>query len=203
MENNLTTNIENEQKPIFYIFSGIEHTLVSKNYFQDYYKGCRYIHGDIRPDPDCMKSLNYLIENLETKFDTRLVITSKKRFNPESCDNYLRIYGLKYDKPIFFTKYVAGPRGEKIVDFLEQEGASPLTFHTAPLYVRFLKNFKDNPDFGNYVVIEGALKNLSRYIPQSQIHKVRYKTGLTFEDANTILQSHGITPTITAETQKQ
>ena len=106
------------------------------------------------------------------------------------------MYGLEYNKPMFFTKYVSGPRGEKVVEFLESQGAGPLTFHTAPLYVRFLKNFKDNPDFKNYVVIEGGKKQLSKYVPASQIKKVSPKTGLTKKDVDQVLEAHGISPVV-------
>mgnify|MGYP003298250065 CR=1 FL=1 len=58
---------------------------------------------------------------------------------------------------------------EKVVDFLESQGASPLEFHTAPLYVRFIKNFKDNPDFKNYVVVDGNSAKLSKYMAENNI----------------------------------
>lgn len=183
-----------QRKEKFYVFSGIEKTLISQNFIDSYYSGLPYIHGDPIPDPSCMKALNYLIHELEQKYDVKLVITSQKRADPSHCENYLRSYGLDYHKPIFYTKYVNGARGEKIVDFLEESGAGPLTFHTAPLYVRLLKNFKDNPDFKNYVVLEGGHKRLSRYIPKEQIKKVDKRTGLTFEDATDILLEHEVEP---------
>lgn len=183
-----------QRKEKFYVFSGIEKTLISKNFIDSYYAGVPKIHGDIAPDPTCIKALNYLLHELEQKFDVRLVITSQKRADQSACEHYLKLYGLDYHKPIFFTKFVAGPRGEKIVDFLEENGASPLTYHTSPLYVRFLKNFKDNPDFKNYVVLEGGNKHISRYIPKEQIMKVDTHSGFSMTDATEILLKNEIAP---------
>ena len=135
-----------KRKEKFYVFSGIEKTLISQNFIDAYYSGVPKVHGDIIPDPTCMKALNYLLRELEQKYDVRLVITSQKRSDPRYCENYLKTYGLDYHKPIFYTKYVSGTRGEKIVDFLDEQGASPLTYHTSPLYVRFLKKFKGVSD---------------------------------------------------------
>jgi hypothetical protein len=194
-----------EKKPPkekFYVFSGIEKTLISQNFIDSYYRGCPAFHGTMAPDPRCIRSLNDLISSLSEKYDVKLVITSKKRSDPDSCLHYLKMYGLNPDTPVFFTKYIDGPRGEKVIDFLESQGASPLEFHTAPLYVRFLKNFKDNPDFKNYIVIEGGNKKLSRYIPSSQIKRVSQKTGLTQNDVDEILIANGIEPSILPNNQK-
>lgn len=196
MEKRLRIRKKLNEKPKFYVFSGIERTLVSKDFYDRYYGRSGFFHGEAAPDPECIKALNYLISSLEEKFDVRLVITSQKREDKTLCEHYLKMYGLEYNKPMFFTKYVSGPRGEKVVDFLESQGAGPLTFHTAPLYVRFLKNFKDNPDFKNYVVIEGGKKQLSKYIPASQIKKVSPKTGLTKKDVDQVLEAHGISPVV-------
>ena len=186
-------NIEtNEQKPIFYVFTGIENTLISKNFLNEYYKGGpAFVYEELKPDPNCMQALNTLIEKLEAQYDVRLIITSKKRAYPVNCENYLYSNGLKYNKPIFYTKYVSGPRGEKIVDFLESQGAEPLEFHKMPFYVRILRNLKNNPDFDNYVVIEGG-KNLSKYIPQKQIIKVQKRDGLTMDQVGEFLDKREI-----------
>lgn len=184
---------ENEtKKPIFYVFSGIEKTLMGKDFINSYYNGHTHVHGFKYLDPDCVEALDYLLEKLEEKYDTRLVITSKRRENQRACEIYLKQNNLKYNKPIFFTKFVSGPRGEKIVDFLEQEGATPLAYHTSPLYVRLLKYFKDNPDFKNYVVLEGANKGLSKYIPKQQLKKINSSTGFNKDTANDILIDNGI-----------
>lgn len=185
--------LRKQDKEKFYLFTGIEQTLVSKNWLDTYYSGLP-IYGEAAPDPQCIKALNYLIQGLEKKYDVKLVVTSKKREFESNCEHYLKLYGLDYHKPMFFTKFVAGPRGEKVVDFLEDQGASPLTFHTAPLYVRFIKNFKDNPDFKNYVVVDGSAAKLSKYIPSSQIKRVSKKTGLTQSVADEILLQNGIDP---------
>lgn len=194
--------LERQPKEKFYVFSGIEKTLISQNFIDAYYGRGSYVHGDMAPDPNCIRALNDLIASLSTKYDVKLVITSKKRSDESRCEHYLKMYGLNPDTPVFFTKYIEGPRGEKIVDFLEAQGATPLTFHTAPLYVRFLKNFKDNPDFKNYVVIEGGHKQLSRYIPQSQIKHVSSKTGFTQKDADEIMLANGIEPSFLPKNQK-
>lgn len=192
MEKVINNQNETNEKPKFYIFSGIEQTLAGQNFTKHYYRGLSSIIGELKPDPHCMDALNFLLEKLEENFDTKLVITSKQRRYPNACENYLKINNLKYNKPVFFTKYISGPRGAKIIDYLESENASPLTFHTAPLYIRFLKNFKDNPDFKNYIVLDGQQKNLAGFIPQSQLCIVNKKTGFTMENAINILQKNGI-----------
>ncbi len=180
------------QKPIFYVFSGIERTLISQDWIRSHYSGGMVI-GDPFADKNCIEALDYLLENLEQKYDVKLVITSKKRHDPGSCENFLKTLShLKYDKPIFYTKFVAGNRGEKILDFLEEQNASPLTYHTLPLYARLLNKFKDNPDFKNYVVIDGGAKKLSRYIPDSQLVKVGQRYGFTKDNADKILNANGI-----------
>ena len=180
------------QKEKFYVFSGIEHTLIGTDYLNDMYGPVGFRLGYVKTDKDCMAALNSLLAGLEEKFDTVLVITSGKREHPEGCLEYLKYNGLKYDKPIFFTKYVAGPRGEKIVDFLEAQGTTPLEFHKAPLYVKFLKYFKDNPDFNNYVVLDRPNPDISKYIPHSQYKKVNTRKGLTMKDTADVLASQGI-----------
>lgn len=191
---NLKNNAK-PSKPKFYIFLGIEKTIVTKDWIDKYANG-RQVYGDILPDPACMHTLNCLIDGLEEKFDVRLVITSKRREYPHQCEQYLKRGGLQYNKPMFFTRFVEGARGEKIVDFLDSQGASPLTYHTAPFYVRFLKNLKDNPDFKNYVVIQNGHPFMSKYIPKSQIKKVGYRQGLTQDIADKILEANGCSPTL-------
>ena len=181
-----------EQKPIFYVFSGIEKTLVSKNFLNTYYRGMSHIYGLVKADPNCIEALDFLLDSLDEKFDARLVITSKMRREESNCENYLRLNNLKHSKPILFTKFVDGPRGEKIVDFLDSQNASPLEFHKAPFYIQFIKNLKDNPDFKNYVVIDGKRSYLSKYIPASQMKIVDFKNGFTMEDATEILKQHQI-----------
>ena len=180
------------EKEKFYVFSGIDHTLIGTDYLNTMYgpEGMRL--GYIRTDRDCMSALNALLAGLEEKFDTVLVITSGKRENQSACLEYLKYNGLEYDKPIFFTKFIAGPRGEKIIDFLEEQGTTPLEFHKAPLYVKMLKYFKDNPDFNNYVVLDQSKPDISKYIPRSQYKKVNSRTGLTMNDTADILASNGI-----------
>ncbi len=184
------------EKEKFYVFSGIEHTLMGKEYIDKYYGPAGMQFGYVKTDETCMNALNYLLAKLEEKYDTVLVITSNKRSCQESCLSYLDYNGLKYDKPIFFTKFVAGERGEKIVDFLEHQNASPLAFHTAPLYVKLIKYFKDNPDFKNYVVLDEPKREISKYIPASQYKKVSKKKGLSRQDADEILIANGIEPTM-------
>jgi hypothetical protein len=192
IEMNKTENPE--QKPIFYVFSGIEKTLVSRNFLNRYYNGLSDIYGVVKADPDCIEALDFLLDSLDEKFDARLVITSKMRREESNCVNYLKLLNnLKHNKPILFTKFVDGPRGEKIVDFLDSQNASPLEFHKAPFYIKFLKNLKDNPDFKNYVVIDGKRNYLSKYIPSSQMKIVSHKKGFTIEDAAEILKQHQIT----------
>lgn len=191
-----------DKKEKFYVFSGIDHTLLGTEYIYKYYGRFGFQLGYLKTDKNCMDALNALLAGLEEKYDTVLVITSNKRQYQTSCINYLTSNGLQYDKPIFFTKFVAGPRGEKIVRFLEEQGATPLEFHNAPFYVKMLKHLKDNPDFKNYVVIDEPKKEISNYIPASQFKQVNIKKGFTMADANSILVKHQIEPKV-SETPAQ
>lgn len=194
--------MENEKKEKFYVFSGINRTLMGDDYLDYYYGPFGVTYGYLKPDPHSMNALNALLELLEQKYDTKLVITSRRRENPTICENYLKTFGLKYDKPIFFTPLFDGDRGSKIVTFLESQNVSPLEYHKLPLYVRFFKYFKDNPDFKNYVVLDEKNSSMTKYIPASQFVAVNRRKGLTIQDAEKITKAHGIGFTLPESEQK-
>lgn len=194
--------MENEKKEIFYVFTSINHTLMGEDFLDYYYGELGMTYGYLRPDRHSMKALNSLLENLEKKYDTKLVIASKRNERPTETDKYLRKYGLNYDKPIFFAPVGAGERGDRIVSYLESLEVSPLEYHKLPLYAKLFKYFKDNPDFKNYVVLDQGNLSMLKYIPQSQFVAVNRRKGLTMKDAEKIAKTHGIEFTLPESEQK-
>ena len=79
-----------ENKEKFYVFSGIEHNLTGTDYLNRYYGAAGVDYGYVFANKHCMSALNKLLESLEEKYDTTLVITSGKRENPNYCVEYLK-----------------------------------------------------------------------------------------------------------------
>lgn len=194
--------MENEKKEKFYVFSGINRILMGDEYLKRQYGAIGMAYGYLTPDRHSMEALNALLENLEKKYDTRLVITSKRNERTAESDKFLRKYGLKYDKPIFFAPVGAEERGERIVSYLESLEVSPLEYHKLPLYAKFFKYFKDNPDFKNYVVLDQNNLSIAKYIPHTQFVGINKHRGLTMKDVEKIVKSQNIEFTLPESEQK-
>ena len=188
MENN--TQI----KQPYYVFMDIDGTLWDKNY-------ASFIHGPFVPEiqiprlkPESVNAINVMLENLEERFDTRLVITSGHRSDMAYCVNHLKLNGLKWDKPILCTPFTPGDRGEKIVDFMINEGQTRFTYPTlGNLFSRILYTQKDNQDFTNYVVIDDNKKLISKQIPpERRIITNKKNHSLSLDQVITYLCKNGI-----------
>ena len=161
MENNI-----NKSKQPYYVFMDIDGTLWD-------IESAHRVHGPFLSEiqfpslkPESVTAINVMLENLDEKFDTRLVLTSRHRSSMAQCINHLNFNGLKWNKPILCTAFYPGPRGEKIVDFMQNHGERPFTYPTIKtLFGRILYTKRDNKDFKNYVVIDDDKKSISKHIP--------------------------------------
>ena len=173
----------NNQKQPYYIFMDIDGTL------WDIESAIR-THGPFAkgiPLPRLKESsviaINILLENLEQKFDTRLVLTSGHRENLTACVHHLEFNGFKYDKPIYCTPYIPGPRGQKIVDYMKEQGEAPFTYpNLNNIFSRILYSRKENDDFKNYVVIDDNESLIKKQIPpERRIITKKKNAALSYE----------------------
>lgn len=161
MENNL-----NEQKQPYYVFMDIDGTLWDVPHAMAKHGPFLKVIDFPTLKPSSVAAINLLLETLEERFDTRLVITSRHRENMVACVHNLEFNGFKYNKPIYCTPYIPGPRGQKIVDFMTEQGEKPFTYPTLNnLFSRILYTKKDNNDFKNYVVIDDKKSAIAKQIP--------------------------------------
>ena len=196
MENNTQ-----QKKQPYYVFMDIDGTLWD-------IESARSVHGPFLPEialptlkTESVAAINIMLENLEKRFDTKLVITSRHRSNMVECVNYLRFNGVTYYKPIYCTAFRPGLRGEKIVDFMENQGEKPFTYPTlGNLFERILYTKRNNQDFKNYVVIDDNKKAISKHIPPERRIVTNKRDGaLTFDQVINYLCKNGIPVQISGE----
>ena len=164
----MENNIENKKQP-YYIFMDIDGSMWDKAYGE-------YVHGPFLSGIDSpalkrssIEAINVLTDTLEKHFDTKLVITSRRREYFQNCLMYLKRYGLKYDKPIFCTDFKPGDRGQKIVDFMQEKGEHNFSYpRLKNIFERIMYERKDNKDFKNYVVIDDTKSIIKKQIPPSR-----------------------------------
>ena len=142
----------------YFIFLDIDGTLIDQEYGQ-LSCGPYFSFGEnLTLNPESIEALNILINSLEQKYDTRLVITSGRRENLHACVRNLYDNGLKYDRPITCTPFEDGRRGQKIVDFMMT--SSEPRFPKVQKLVNFiLKRYADH-DYKNYVVLENDVSKI-------------------------------------------
>ena len=150
----------------YFIFLDIDGTLVDLKYGQRA-RGPFFIFGkNTVLNPESIEALNLLINSLEQKYDTNLVITSGRRKNLHECVSHLYDNGLKYDKPITCTPLVEGRRGQKIIDFMMT--SSSQKYPKAKKLIDFiLKRYADH-GYKNYVVLENDISKIRYEIPPSR-----------------------------------
>lgn len=181
-------------KPNYYIFCGIDGVLwdIESGYT---------IHGpylDAIENPvlkkESVQALNLLLKSLEQTFDTKLVITSPRRRNLADCATYLSANHLEYDKPLFATKYVEGPRGEKILGFMEDENNAPKrVLSLGERLFEMVGKKTENGNFSNYVVLEDNKKCIKNQIPAERTIKTNMKkSALSIRDVISYLSQNGL-----------
>lgn len=182
------------QKPTYYVFCGIDGVLWDIPYGS-------MIHGPYLSaidnpvlKPESVETLNLLLSSLEKTFDTKLVITSQRRSDLAGCATYLSHNRLKYDKPLFATRFTEGLRGEKIIDFMQKEDREPQVAITlGDKLFEILGKHKANGDFSNYVVIEDNQKVIRRHIPVERTIKTNFnKSSLSVSQVVGYLASNGL-----------
>ena len=167
-----------KQKPVYYVFCGIDGVL------WDLDSGIT-VHGpylSVIDNPvlktESVQALNLLLRSLEKVFDTKLIITSKRRNDLASCAAYLSHNHLDYDKPLFATRFTEGLRGEKIIDFMQRESQDPVQAITlGDKLFEMIGRQKANGTFSNYVVLEDNQKVIKRHIPAERTIKTDFKHG--------------------------
>ncbi|MBR3885211.1 MAG: hypothetical protein IKJ33_01930 [Clostridia bacterium] len=147
----------------YFIFLDIDGTLIDFKYGQRA-RGPFFNFGENTIlNPESIEALNILIDSLEQKYDTSLVITSGRRKNLHECVKNLYDNGLKYDKPITCTPLEDGRRGQKIIDCMMTYSSPKLP--TAKKFVDFiLKRYADQ-GYKNYVVLENDASKIRYEIP--------------------------------------
>ena len=150
----------------YFVFLDIDGTLIDFKYGQ-YIRGPFFDFGqNTILNPESIEALNLLLESLEQKYDTRLIITSGRRKNLVPCVKNLYENGLKYEKPITCTPLTPERRGQKIIDCMM---TSSLTRHPKLQKVVdfILRRYADN-GYKNYVVLENDASKIRYEIPPAR-----------------------------------
>lgn len=166
------------QKPVYYVFCGIDGVLWDLD--SGFLIHGPYLSAIDSPvlKPESVQALNLLLKSLEKEFDTRLIITSKKRRDLSFCASYLSHNHLDYDKPLFATRFTEGLRGEKIIDFMQQDNQDPMQATSlGDRLFEIIGRQKANGTFSNYVVIEDNQKVIKKHIPAERTIKTDLKHG--------------------------
>ena len=162
---NLYPNPETMREQYF-IFLDIDGTLIDYDYgFKT--RGPFFSFGENSVlNPESISALNMLIESIEQKYDTRLIITSGRRQDLRSCVRNLFDNGLKYDRPITCTPLEEGRRGQKIVDFM-MTSSLPRHPKVQKLVDFILKRYADH-GYTNYVVLDNDVSKIRYEIPPAR-----------------------------------
>jgi len=187
MANNLKT------KESFFVFTAINGVLCDGKFaLQKHGPFAKSIENPILKSSS-VDALTLLLNTLEEKYDTKLIITSKRRNDLPACMRYLHDYGFNYDKPVFATKYEEGERGRKILNFMEDQGISPVKTRTLSNIVDSLFQTQTDKPFKNYVVIDSSLSRIKHFIPKSHIIKTNLKNeSLTQQQVEEFLSQIGL-----------
>lgn len=147
----------------YFVFLDIDGTLVDFNYGQRM-RGPFFEFGENTVlNPESIEALNLLLESLEQKFDTRLVITSGRRKNFVPCVKNLYDNGLKYNRAITCTPLTQERRGQKIVDYM-MTSSFPRYPKLQKMVDFIMRRYADH-GYKNYVVLENDASKIRYEIP--------------------------------------
>lgn len=147
----------------YFVFLDIDGTLIDLKYGQ-HIRGPFFEFGENTIlNPESIEALNLLLESLEQKYDTRLVITSGRRKNFVPCVKNLYNNGLKYDRAITCTPLTQERRGQKIVDFM-MTSSLPRYPKLQKAVDFILRRYADH-GYKNYVVLENNASKIRYEIP--------------------------------------
>lgn len=164
MDNTMT------KKEPFYVFTAIDGVLFDAAFVQ-------HVHGVFSNGidepvlkPTSIIALDSLLSQLEKTYDTKLILTSHRRTDLADCVHYLKFHNFKYNKPIFATRLGDGSRGDKVLDFIKDDGYDPKRQKSLGWFAeKILKKAEIDGDFKNYVVIDKKSSALSTQIPQNNL----------------------------------
>lgn len=156
-------------KENYYVFLDIDGTLWDAKFAYG-------IYGDIfnyisypTLKKDSINAVNLLLRSLEEKFNTKLVITSRKREYMSECIDYLQKNGLKYDKPIFCLPFGETYRGARIVGYMQEQNNKPEHLSRPQNLFSKLLNAFIIKGSQNYVVLEDDFKLIKSSIPSRRL----------------------------------
>lgn len=187
-------NLQSE-KERYFVFMDIDGTLWDYKYGEHYHGPFVYQTEYPRLKSTSIKAVNILLKSLEEKYDTTLVITSRKRENMPECIEYLKHYGLSYDKPILctpFVYYANKPRGEKIIDFMSDRNVYPERLNKKSLINKVLNVFISKGS-KNYVVLEDDYPLVKKSIPRRRLILTNHNNcSLTIDQVKNYLKTNNI-----------
>ena len=185
----------------YFVFLDIDGTLIDLKYGQRIC-GPYFEFGENSVlNPESIKALNLLLESLEQKYDTRLVITSGRRKNLAPCVKNLYENGLKYDHAITCTPLTPERRGQKIVDFM-MTSSMPRYPKIQKAVDFIMKRYADH-GYKNYVVLENNTSKIRYEIPpERRIIANSKKKALQPEQIVKYLRSNNI-PITAQEKQRE
>ena len=147
----------------YFVFLDIDGTLIDLKYGQRT-RGPFFEFGENTVlNPESIEAVNLLLESLEQKYDTRLVITSGRRKNFVPCVKNLYENGLKYDRAITCTPLTQERRGQKIVDFM-MTSSLPRYPKVQKVVDFILRRYADH-GYKNYVVLDNDVSKIRYEIP--------------------------------------
>lgn len=147
----------------YFVFLDIDGTLIDFKYGQRI-RGPFFEFGENTIlNPESIEAVNLLLESLEQKYDTRLVITSGRRKNFATCVKNLYDNGLKYNRAITCTPLTQERRGQKIVDYM-MTSSLPRYPKIQKLVDFIIRRYADQ-GYKNYVVLENDASKIRYEIP--------------------------------------
>lgn len=191
------------EKEKFYIFLDIDGTLYTQHDIHEFTPAGYpiYLSVDFWPK-DCNSesrdAFNKIIDTLEEKYDTEVVIVSRKRKDMQMCEHYLKeIYQLHISKPLQKTPYIEGERFDKIIDYIENNcGMYPKT-------KSIIRNFLHRKHLtSNYVIIDDdtSAKDMETTLlskifdSENYIHVNGKRNSLRMYQADEFLKSRNLNP---------
>ena len=191
------------EKEKFYIFLDIDGTLYTQQDIRERTPAGfpMYISEDFWPqncNAESRDSFNKIIDTLEQKYDTEVVIVSRKRKDMQMCEHYLKeVYKLHISKPLQKTPYIDGERSDKIINYIENDcGLYPKTRN-------IIKNLLNRKKLTtNYVIIDDdtfakdmrttLLSNI--FGEENYIHVHGKRSSLRMSQADEFLKSKNLIP---------
>lgn len=156
-------------KENYYVFLDIDGTLWDAKYAYGIYGGNFNYVSYPRLKKDSINAVNLLLRSLEEKFDTKLVITSRRREDMNDCIEYLQKYGLKYDKPILCLPFGKTYRGARIIGYMQEQNDKPEHLSRPQNLLSKLLNAFIIKGSQNYVVLEDDFKLIKNSIPSRRL----------------------------------